>query len=418
MNASFIHPSRDGSALWSRAIILVDMNCFFAAIEQLDCPEWRGRPLAVTNGERGTCIITSSYEARAHGVKTGMRLKEARLLCPDIIQVPARSRRYAAVATAIMHALQEFTPDLEVFSVDEAFLDVTHCQRLLGTPEYIARRVKQTVFAVSGLPCSVGVSGDKCTAKFAAKLNKPDGLVVIPPWEARQRLRDVPVTELSGIKKGIGGFLARHGVHVCGDMEKIPISVLAQRFGDLGRRIWLMCQGMDLSPVIAAVPPPKSMGHGKVMPPNTRDDAILRTYLQHMAEKLGARLRLHGMQARTFSIGLRTRQGWIGGKVTETQPIDDGGLLVQHCRAVLEQHWSGEGIFQVQVTALDPQPKHQQLDLFGASSGKRNAVNIVMDAVNQRYGEFTLAPANLLGRSATPNVIAPAWKPFGHRQTI
>jgi len=351
-------------ALWPRAIILVDMNCFFAAIEQLDCPEWRGRPIAVTNGAQGTCIITSSYEARAYGVKTGMRLPEARRLCPDIIQAPARPQRYAVVSTAIMRSLQEFTPDLEVFSVDEAFLDITHCQRLLGTPEHIAQRVKQTVMAVSGLRCSVGVSGDKCTAKFAAKLNKPDGLVVIPPWEAKQRLRDVPVTGLSGIKGGIGGYLAKHGVHVCGDMQKIPISVLAQRFGDIGRRIWLMCQGLDPSPVITTVPPPKSIGHGKVVPPNTRDRTVLLTYLQHMAEKIGARLRLHGLQARTFSIGLRTQQDWIGAKVREAQPIDDGGQLAHRCRMVLAQHWSGEGIFQVQVTALDPQPKHQQLDLF------------------------------------------------------
>ena len=404
--------------LWPRAIILVDMNCFFAGVEQHDCPEWRGRPVAVTNGAQGTCIITSSYEARAYGVKTGMRLNEARRLCPDLIQAPARPQRYAAVSTAIMQSLQIYSPDIEVFSVDEAFIDVTHCQRLLGTPQHIAQRLKETVNTVSGLRCSVGVSGDKCTAKYAAKLNKPDGLVVIPPWEAKHRLRNVPVTELSGIKEGIGGFLAQHGVFVCGDMEKIPISVLARRFGDLGRRIWLMCQGMDPLPVITTVPPPKSMGHGKVLPPNTRDGAVLTTYLQHMSEKIGARLRRHGLQARTFQVGLRTADGWIGAKVREAQPMDDGGLLAQRCRAVLAQHWHGQGIFQVQVTALDPQPKNLQLDLFGTVPTQRTALNSVMDAVNQRYGEFTLAPANLLGRSAMPNVIAPAWKPFGHRQTI
>ena len=123
---------------WERAIILVDMNAFFASIEQLDRPEWRGRPLAVTNGLTGTCIITCSYEARAYGIKTGMRLKEGRKLCPDLIQCPARPQRYATVSSNIMQALQDITPDIEVFSVDEAFLDVTHCQRLLGPPERIA----------------------------------------------------------------------------------------------------------------------------------------------------------------------------------------------------------------------------------------------------------------------------------------
>ncbi|HEY9199149.1 MAG TPA: hypothetical protein VIR60_07260 [Gammaproteobacteria bacterium] len=167
--------------LWPRAILLVDMNAFFASIEQRDRPELRGRPIGITNGATGTCIITSSYEARAYGVKTGMRVKEALRLCPEFLQIPARPDLYAAVSTAIMEALTRISPDVEVFSVDEAFLDVTRCQRLLGSPERIAQRTKQVVWEVSGVACSVGVSGDKTTAKYAAKLQKPDGLIVIPP---------------------------------------------------------------------------------------------------------------------------------------------------------------------------------------------------------------------------------------------
>ncbi len=117
------------TALWPRAIILVDMNAFFASVEQRDYPELQGRPIGITNGLTGTCIITSSYEARAYGIKTGMRVREAKQLCPDFIQIPARPHRYAQVSTAIMEALTTITPDMEVFSVDEAFLDVTHCQR-------------------------------------------------------------------------------------------------------------------------------------------------------------------------------------------------------------------------------------------------------------------------------------------------
>ena len=163
-------PVKTGGNIWPRAIILMDMNAFFASVEQLDRPEWRGRPIAITNGLQGTCIITCSYEARAYGIRTGMRLKQARQLCPGLIQSPARPQRYAAVSTAIMDALAEITPDLEVFSVDEAFLDVTHCQRLLGSPEHIARLTKQRVFEVSGLLCSVGLSGDKTTAKICGQV--------------------------------------------------------------------------------------------------------------------------------------------------------------------------------------------------------------------------------------------------------
>jgi len=147
---------------WPRMIALIDMNAFFASIEQLDHPAWRGRAVGVTNGLRGTCIITCSYEARTYGIETGTRLKDARRLCPHFIQVPSRPQRYTAVSTAIMQALEtRVSPDLEVFSVDEAFLDLTRCQSLYGTDaEAIGRLIKRTVFEASGLLCSVGISGD------------------------------------------------------------------------------------------------------------------------------------------------------------------------------------------------------------------------------------------------------------------
>jgi DNA polymerase-4 len=403
---------------WPSAIILVDMNAFFASIEQRDRPEWRGRPVAITNGLQGTCIITCSYEARAYGISTGMRLKQALRLCPELIRCPAHPQRYAATSTAIMTALQDITPDIEVFSVDEAFLDVTHCQRLLGTPLHIAHLVRRKVLAASGVLCSIGVSGDKTTAKFAAKLEKPHGLTVIPPWEAAQRLHDVPVTALCGIAKGIGGFLAEHGVLTCGDMQHLPISVLARRFGNPGRRIWYMCQGQDPAALQQDVPPPKSIGHGKVLPPGTRDPELVLTWLLHMSEKVGTRLRRHQLQATTFFIGLRTTEGWTGGKLRCALPTDDGGSIMALCRRVMNEMWSGQGVHQVQVTALYPVSAGNQLELFDATDETRHEVNAVMDAVNQRYGEFALAPARLLNRSSMPNVIAPAWKPFGHRQTI
>jgi DNA polymerase-4 len=201
------------NAYWSRAMILVDMNAFFCSVEQVDYPELQGRPIGITNGAQGTCIITCSYEARAYGVHTGMRLKEAQRVCPGFLQVPARPERYAQVSTRIMEALSSITPDMEIFSVDEAFLDITHCQRLLGTPRQIARQVKQRVLEASaGVLCSIGVSGDKTTAKYAAKLNKPNGLTIIPPGMAQQTLSKAPVTELCGIAKGIGRYLAERGV--------------------------------------------------------------------------------------------------------------------------------------------------------------------------------------------------------------
>lgn len=407
------------NAAWPRAIILVDMNAFFAGIEQLDFPQLQGQPIGITNGMDGTCVITCSYEARHFGIQTGMRVKEAIKLCPNFIQRPARPLRYAEVSRKIMDSLQDITPDVEVFSVDEAFLDVTRCQKLWGPPEKIARMVKQKIFEVSGLVCSVGVSGDKTTAKYAAKCQKPNGFTVIPPWETRERLCHVPVQELCGIAEGIGNFLAKRGIITCGDMAKLPISVLAKRFGNPGRRIWYMCQGADPEQLQLTVPPPKTMGHGKVIPPDTRDATIIATYLLHMSEKLGNRLRHHDMQAQHFFIGLRSNlHGWIGSNLKAVYPTNDGQIIYSFAKMLMHELWQQEPISQVQITALDPHPMQLQLDFFEPSNVKREQVNKALDGVNDRYGEFMLAPARLLQRSKMPNVISPAWKPYGHRQTI
>jgi DNA polymerase-4 len=405
--------------VWARAIILIDMNAFFASIEQLDHPEWQGRALGITNGKQGTCIITSSYEARAYGIKTGMRIQEARRLCKHFIQVPARPERYAEVSTSIMKALNDLSPDVEIFSVDEAFIDVTHCQQLYGSPEQMGKMAKELVFNASGLLCSIGISGDKSTAKYAAKLNKPNGFTVIPPWEAKERLKDVEVTELSGIKAGIGGFLKKHGAITCGQVEKIPISILAKRFGNIGRRIWYMCQGADPDPVHTLVAGPKSMGHGKVMPPNTTNETVINSFLMHMCEKLGARLRQHHFKAQHFFAGLLNRDlGWIGGRGKSISPIDDSLEIFHLALFLIEQNWKGEPVHQIQVTALDPKNSGHQLDFFEKENNKRKLLYSVIDKINQQYGEFSIAPVPMLQRSHMPNVIAPAWKPYGHRQTI
>ena len=419
MQSNWHDPSgSDPSALWERLILLVDMNAFFASVEQLDHPEWKGRPICITNGSQGTTIITSSYEARSYGIKTGMRLPEAKRLCPSLIRVPSHPERYAEVSTAIMESLYDITPVVEVFSVDEAFLDATGCQRLLGTPLEIAQLTKQKVFEASGVLCSVGVSGDKTTAKYAAKLNKPDGLTIIPPWEAEQRLKKAPVTALCGINKGVGGYLAQYGVTKCGEMKNIPMSVLSKRFGNLGKRLWLMAQGKDPEPLITEESAPKSIGHGKVIPPNTTDQQVILTYLHHMSEKVGARLRNQQMVASHYYIGIKQEVGWVSDKL-RIAPTSDGKSIYQIAQQHFLSHWNRAGVYQVQITALDPRElQHQQLDLFAEPKEERGEVNDVTDKINQRYGEFTLAPASILNRSGMPNVISPAWRPSGHRKTI
>ena len=405
---------------WDRMIALVDMNAFFASIEQLDFPELRGRPVGVTNGKTGTCIITCSYEARSKGIKTGMRVKDALKIDPDFVQRPARPERYAAVSTKIMNELRNITPDIEIFSVDEAFLDLTNCQRIYDSPQEIVKLIKRTVFDVSGLRCSIGLSGDKSTAKYAAKLIKPNGSTIIRPEDAAKTLADQPVTVICGIAKGIEKHLNARNVYTCGDVVKLPISEMSSRWGNIGRRMWLACQGQDPEELIQEIPEPKSIGHGKVVPPNTTDETTLMVYLIHMCHKVGTRLRRHQLLAQNFSISLRTADGWIKEHFV-TEPTQNGNVLVKLCKDFLDCRWEDQGIWQVQITALDPVPLSGQTDMFLETTDEKlvqQKTNEVMDKINDRYGEFSLCPAPLLNRSTMPNVISPAWKPFGHRETI
>jgi DNA polymerase-4 len=160
------------------------------------------------------------------------------------------------------------------------------------------------------------------------------------------------------------------------------------------------------------------MGHGKVVPPNTRDKNTVYMYLIHMAEKVASRLRSNAMQAQKYFIGLKCQEGWLGEKLKTTFPTNDSKPIIKLCKQFLTHYWQGQGVFQVQVTALDPHSYKGQIDLFGEDTSRRYQLNRAMDLINERYGEFTVAPMPLLDRSTMPNVIAPAWKPYGHRQTI
>ena len=410
---------------WDRAIIHVDMNAFFASVEQRDYPQLKGRPIGVTNGLTGTCVITSSYEARAHGVRTGMRVRQAKQICPGFIQRPARPEVYAQTSTTIMESFLNITPDVEVFSCDEAFLDITKVQKLHGgDPVAIARKVKQHVYTVSGVKCSLGLSGDKTTSKYAAKLEKPDGFTVIEPWNAARELAGAPVTDLCGVNKGIGRFLADYGVFTCGDMRKIPVSVLGRRFGNPGRRIWLMAQGADPEPVKLEVCAPKSIAHGKVMPPNTTDKARIIMYLEHMSCKVGARLRKNDLEASVFLFGIRTpdnERGWLSAKYRHNPATQDTKVIISLAMRFFDTSYRNHACWQVLINALDPKPARRQIDLFTGYSEKQDSLCTAMDKINEKYGEFTVAPSRLINRSDMPNVISPAWKPnsvAGHRQTI
>src|SRR5512136_1006250 len=227
-----------------RTIMHIDMNAFFASVEQQCNPHLRGKPIAVIGSAKRTVITTSSYEARAYGVKTGMNVYEAKQRCPHLILVIGDNRKYTWTSSQIIKIFKEFTPQVEVFSIDEAFLDVTGSLRLFGSAERIAYLIKAGIRHQFGITCSIGIAPNKLLAKLASDMQKPDGLTVIRPEEVSRILETVPVKDLCGVGRKTARQLALYGITSCGDLGRFPVGVLRQRFGVIGERLQQMGRGL------------------------------------------------------------------------------------------------------------------------------------------------------------------------------
>ena len=410
---------------WPRCIVCVDMNAFFASVEQLLHPDIRGKPLAITNGHHGSCIITSSYAARAYGVKTGMPLSHARLLCPHLIQMPARGSVYETYSKQLMRLLHDrFTPDIEVFSVDEAFLDMSRVYHRYRTPRILAHAIRDAVCQQLSLPCSVGISGDKTTAKYAAKCHKPMGVTVIEPMVAERILAPVAVSELCGIGPRTTRYLSQFGGVNCGSVRRIPVSMLRKKFGIKGQRLWLMCAGRDPDCVRAYLKPAQTMGHSKILPPGVNSAARLMAYLDAMVFKLAYRMQLQPYYAPEFFCKIAFAQGAVAYQLNLPQPTNQYAVLSQWMKALVPHVPIRSMVRRVQINAASLTQCVQRDLLEDESLSSQSPVDQLVAHVNARFGRSTIMPArltHLLERIQSTNVISPSWKggvPNPGRQTI
>ncbi|MDP6433358.1 MAG: DNA polymerase IV, partial [Candidatus Scalindua sp.] len=234
----------------SRTIMHVDMNAFFASVEQQSKPSLRDKPVAVIGAQQRTVITTASYEARAYGVKVGMTVLEAKKLCPDIIFVAGNNKKYTDTCTRLVRLYADYTPLVEVYSVDEAFLDITGSLYLFCEPEDIAVQIKRRIRRDFGLTCSIGVGPNKLLAKLAGSMQKPDGFTIIHPGAVSEILEKLPVSELCGIGSRLERHLEAMGVKTCGELRRFSVKELENKFGIVGKRLHQMGLGVDESPVV------------------------------------------------------------------------------------------------------------------------------------------------------------------------
>ncbi|MBA2756747.1 MAG: DNA polymerase IV, partial [Chloroflexi bacterium] len=249
------------ASMATRTILHVDLDAFFAAVEQRDRPELAGRPVIVGGDPAGRGVVSAaSYEARRFGVHSAMSLGEAVRRCPDGIFLPVDGRRYQLASRDVMAVLRTFTPAVEPISIDEAFLDVTGSRALFGEGPAIAATIKSAVRERVGLTASVGVASNKLVAKVASDLRKPDGLVVVAPGGEAAFLAPLPISRLWGVGEKTGAALGEYGVRTIGDLAALPPDLVVRRFGKHGDSLIDRARGIDDDPVHEG-DPAKSVGH-------------------------------------------------------------------------------------------------------------------------------------------------------------
>jgi DNA polymerase-4 len=380
-----------------RTILHVDLDAFFAAVEQRDRPELRGRPVIVGGDPGGRGVVSAaSYEARRFGIHSAMSLKEAGRRCPDGVFLPVDGRRYQQASRDVMAVLARFTPAVEPISIDEAFLDVTGSIALFGDGESIARAIKAAASQEVGLTASVGVATTKLVAKIASDLDKPDGLVVVPAGEEAAFLAPLAIGRLWGVGDKTATVLAEYGVRTIGDLAALPPDVVVRRFGKHGASLVERARGIDPDPVHQG-DPAKSVGHEHTFDVDTSDPEVIERTLLGMADGVAGRLRSAGVRASTITVKIRdsnfrtfTRQRTLAEPTDLTEPIYRTAL------DLARPEIRGIRVRLIGVSASNL-GEREQLGMFATEDPRRRAAIEAADSLRRRFGADAVTRARLVG---------------------
>lgn len=404
-----------------RIIMHVDMNAFFASVEQQKDPSLQGKPVAVVGSSKRTIVTTCSYEARAFGVKTGMALWEAKRCCPELVLVVGKNREYTRISSLIMKLMYDFTPLVETFSIDEAFLDISGSLSLFGTPENIASLLKDRIREQFGLTCSIGIAPNKLLAKLASEMQKPDGLTMIRPGEVAMIMDRTPIRDLCGIGKKTEKNLTMLGIRTCGDLGRFPDKLLRQKFGMVGEALHLMGLGVDDSPVVPQDESDqvKSVGHSMTLEKDLEKREDILRYLLQLAEMVGRRMRRYGVAGKTVSLSVRYADFFtnFSRQLTLSEYTNLSVEIYRGAVTLLDSVQLSQPVRLLGVKLSNLRHQEEQLPLFAGERKKAHLAR-AMDEVNSRFGEFCVTYGTLLTDDEKKGsfVISPAWRPKGIRK--
>ena len=380
-----------------RDIIHVDMDAFFAQVEQRDHPEYKKKPLIVGGPLFRGVISSASYEARVYGLYAGMPLYKARLLCPNGIYLPVDMEKYLRVSRQIRDIFCEFTPLVEVIGCDEAFLDVTGARNLFGLPVEIAKKIKNRIFEKTQLTCSAGISHNKFLAKLASGLEKPDGLVILTKEDIKGKLKKLPVTMLWGVGRSTQNELRRIGIETIGELAKIPVEILTAAFGKSGKIIHNLANGIDDNKVIP-FSPPKSISRETTFTKDTDDLDKLKITLLKLSERVAGNLRREGYRALTVNLKLKFSDfKMITRSITLKNATCLGTEIYSEALKLLEKNLPlgrrvrliGVGISNLKGYQI------KELSLF-EEDNKELKLAEAIDDLNARYGKTEVVRASIL----------------------
>jgi DNA polymerase IV len=381
-------------------ILHMDMDAFFTSVEQLDNPSLRGQCVLVGGLSGRGVVAAASYEARKFGIHSAMPMFQARQKCPDAVIVPPRRSRYKELSIKIMNELKQFSPLVEPVSIDEAYVDITGCEKLHGNPERIGRAVKKKIRDTVELTCSVGIAPVKFLAKIASDMDKPDGLTLIRTDQVPAFLESLPVEKVPGVGRKTLGHLGELGIRTLGDVRKHPENRLTGKLGKFGARLMELSLGIDNARVTPNTAP-KSISAEETLKTNTRDKALLNRYIMKQAEEVARQLRRKRVKARTVTLKIKHDDFVL---VTRRSPLGNPSQTAEAIRReavrLLEKYNINRDIRLIGVGAsgLLPVGTPTQMDLFSGGKAKNRdweKIDRALDDISRRFGKGVIQRATL-----------------------
>lgn len=381
-------------------ILHIDMDAFYAAVEKLDAPRLRNKCVIVGGTSNRGVVSAASYEARRYGVHSAMPIFQAKQKCPHGVFVPPRMDRYKEISKNVMALLKEFSPLVEPVSIDEAYMDITGCQRLFGGPQEIAREIKRKIKETVQLTCSVGVAPNKFLAKIASDLEKPDGLTIIMPEQVPRFIESLAVKKVPGVGKKMARQLEVLGIRTLGDVQRLPEKALLKHLGKFGRRLRALSEGSDASAVTPHAPH-KSISSERTLAADTCDVELLKRYLLSQSAEVARQLRQAGVRARTIVIKIKDADfKTVSRRTTIAIPTQSSKTIYKHAAQLLDGFKITQKIRLVGVgaTGFSAVTASVQIGLFEhceKPAENWEKVDKALDSISRKFGRDAIGRASL-----------------------